>query len=157
LAAFAHLTAKVLRTIVPALPWRSWMTLHVAFGLVAGIGAGLAITEPSDPEPIDWSESGLLLVVAAFVVAIGVFIGAVFGGLQAWVLRGAAQGTGLWILASAASMVILLAIVAASLPLLPPEQTFSREFAQQVAFVIGGIVAAVVMLPALKRLQPRAN
>lgn len=155
MAIFASLTGNVIARIIPALPLRRWMTVHLVVGFAAGIATGLVLMKPAESEPMDWRDAEMLIAGAAFVAIAGSLAGAAFGSIQAYVLRPVARGTGLWILAHVAAMVILLGLVVASFALLPPEQTFANELVQQVVLLIAGIIGAVVMLPALLRLQPR--
>lgn len=155
MAIFASLTGSVIKRIIPALPWRRWMTAHVFVGLATGIATGLLLTKPAEPEPMDWRDLEMLIVGAAFVVIAGSLAGAVFGSIQAYVLRHVASGTGLWVFANVAAMITLLGIVVASFALLSPEQTLANELVQQALLLIAGVIGAVVMLPALLRLQPR--
>jgi hypothetical protein len=155
MAIFASLTGSVIKRIIPALPWRRWMTVHLLVGLVTGVATGLVLMKPAETEPMDWRDAEMLILGAAFVVIAGSLAGAAFGSIQAYVLRPVASGTGLWVFANVAAMVILLGIVVASFALLTPQQTLANELAQQAVLAIAGVIGAVAMLPALLRLQPR--
>ena len=85
----------------------------------------------------------------------GAALGAVVGGLQALILRRVAHGSGAWMAFSALATSVTLAIVVGAFPFSPLESTLAAETAMQGVTVLAGIVNAVVMLPALRRLRPR--
>jgi hypothetical protein len=165
LAVFAWFTGAVLRQIAPALPWRQWLALHLAIGIVLGFGLALTYTAPTG-EPEEWSDTGFLdwmllilfldrMLLVFLFVAVCALVGAALGSLQALVLRGAAEGMRSWIVLSAlATAVMGLAMIPTPL-FSPSDGTFAREAAEQGVAFVGIMMAAFVMLPALQRLRPR--
>jgi hypothetical protein len=157
LALYARLTGAVLRRIGPALPGRGWLVIHLVIGLVAGAGLGALLAQPGDSEPIDWNETGAvaILFVFALIVVAGTVLGAIVGGHQALILRRVAHDTGAWIAFSALANGIGLLTVAAMYSFLPTRQTLATEVVVESVITFAGIVSAIVMLPALRRLCPR--
>ena len=155
LALYAQLTGAVLRRIVPAFPWRSWLALHLVIGLVVGAGQGVLLAEPADSEPTDLNDTGFLLFMSAVVPIGGALLGAVIGGLQALILRRVAHGAGAWIAFSALATSVTLVIVVGAFPVSPLGSTFAAEAVMQGVTVLAGVVNAIMMLPALRRLRPR--
>jgi hypothetical protein len=156
LALYAQLTGAVLRQIVPAFPWRGWIAIHLIIGLVSGAAMGLvAARSGGDSEPIDWNDAGVLVFLFAVIPVGGAALGALFGGLQALILRRVAHGAGAWTAFSALATGVLLLIVAAALPLLPSGPSFAAEAAIQGVVVFASVPSAIMMLPALRRLRPR--
>jgi hypothetical protein len=155
LALYAQLTGAVLRRIVPAFPWRSWLAVHLVIGLVVGAGAGALLAQPGDSEPMDWNDTAFLLFLFAVVPVGGAALRALLGGLQALILRRVATGTGAWIAFSALAAGMMLLIVVAALPFLPSGPSFAAEAAIQGVVVLACVPSAIVTLPALRRLRPR--
>jgi hypothetical protein len=156
LALYARLTGAVLRQIVPAFPRRSWLALHLVIGLVIGAGQGVLLAEPGgDSEPIDWNDTALLLFMFVLVPLGGAALGAVVGGLQALILRRVAHGLSAWIAFSALATSVTLAIVVGAFPFSSLGSTFATETAMQGVTVLAGVVNAIMMLPALRRLRAR--
>jgi hypothetical protein len=155
LALYAQLTGAVLRQIVPAFPWRGWLAVHLVIGLVAGAGTGALLAQPGDSEPIDWNDTGFLWFTFALVPIGGAVLGAAFGALQALILRRVAYGAGAWIAFSSLAASVTVAIVVGALPFSPLGPIFASEAFSQSVDVLGGVIGAVVMLPALRRLRPR--
>ena len=154
-AVYAWFTGAVLRQIAPALALRRWMALHLAIGVVVGLGLGLIYTAPTD-EPDGWSDVGVLegmLLVLLFVAC--ALVGAALGSLQALVLRRAAEGMRSWITISALATVAMGLVMIPALLSYPTDGTFVREAASQGVTFVGSMLAAFVMLPALRRLRPR--
>jgi len=157
LALYAQLTGAVLRRIVPAFPWRSWIAMHLVIGLVVGAGVGALLAQPGDSEPIDWNDTGFVLFTFALVPVAGAVLGAVFGALQALILRRVADGVGPWIAFSSLAASVTAAIVVGALPFSPLGPTFASEAFSQSVDVLGAVIGAVVMLPALRHLRPRTT
>ena len=156
LAVYAHLTGAVVREIVPAFPWRSWLAIHLVIGLVAGAATGLAGARPGgDSEPIDWNDTTFLLLALVLVPIGGAMLGAVIGGLQALILRRVAHGAGTWIAFSALATSVTLLIVVGAFPFSPLESTIAAEAVTEGVIVFAGVANAIMMLPALRRLRPR--
>jgi hypothetical protein len=155
LAVYAQLTGAVLRQIVPAFPWRSWLAIHLVTGSVAGAATGVAAAGPGgDSEPIDWNDTGFLVFMFAVVPIGGAVLGSVIGGLQALILRRVARGAGAWIAFSALATSVTLSIVVGAFPFSPLGSTFAAEAVMQGVTVLAGVVNAIMMLPALRRLRP---
>jgi hypothetical protein len=155
LALYAQLAGAVLRRIVPALPWRGWLAVHLVIGLVAGAGTGALLVEPGDSEPIDWNDTTFLQFALVLAPIGGAVLGAVIGGLQALILRRVAHGAGTWIAFSALATSVTLLIVVGAFPFSPLGPTFAAEAVMQGVTVLAGVVNAIMMLPALRRLRPR--
>ena len=164
-AVYAWFTGAVLRQIAPALPWRQWLALHLAIGVVLGFGLALTYTAPTG-EPDFWSDTGFLdrmllvlfldrMLLVFLFVAVCALVGAVLGSLQALVLRRAAEGMRSWIAISALSIAVGGLVMISTLLFSPSDGTFAREAADQGVLFVATVVAAFVMLPALHRLRPR--
>ena len=154
---YAQLAGAVLRRIVPALPWRRWLALHLVIGLAAGAATGALLAEPGNSEPIDWNDTGILLFLFAVVPIGGAVLGAVIGGLQALILRRVAHGAGTWIAFSALATGVMLTIVVGAFPFSPLGSTFAAEAVVQGVTVLAGVVSAIVMVPALRHLRARTT
>jgi len=157
-AAYALLIGSVLRLIVPALPRRLWLALHVMMGTVSGVGIGFSFSEDGDSDPIDWSDiptEAVIFVGLLFTLA-GALMGAIFGGVQAIGLRRVALGLSFWIGMAAVSGSVLLALLLAAFRFLPASILGSDVAVHSVGF-LGGLASAFVMLPALRRLRPRSG
>lgn len=152
---YAKLTGDVLRVVVPAFPRRSWLAIHLVMGLVVGAGASAAGVSPSDSEPIDWTDTAVIVLMFVLVAVGGAVLGAIVGGLQALILRRAAYGARAWIAYSALATGLMLLISIGVLSFLPLEQTFVAEAARQASTIVAGVIWALIMLPALRRLRPR--
>ncbi len=152
----AWLIGRVLQRILPALPWRPWIMLHVVIGLVLGVGFGMLSL--SESEPADRSELELFVILVGLVVAavLGALLGAVSGSLQALVLRRAADGLRRWIAFSSLSVALVFVAIGGVALALPLDGIISPETAIRVAVIIAGIASTFVMLPAVRRLRPRA-
>jgi hypothetical protein len=154
-ALYAWLTGSVLSSTIPALSQRAWVTFHLAVGLVFGFFGGHAFLQPSDNEPFDIGTELLILIFFVVLVA-GGLLGAVFGGLQALILRHAAQGLPVWIGSTALAMMVLLLIAMSAYPLWLFESSLRSELVAVGIWLVGGTAAAIVMVPAVRRLRPRA-
>ena len=151
-AVFAWLSGGVLSRKLPVFPMQTWILLHVAAGFALGVLISPAATIPEelDPEPLE-IELIALVTVAAMVV--GAVLGALFGSLQALVLRTAARGLGTWIGFSALAGTALAIVVLATY--LGPDAGLMKEVVGQAAAFMMQVVAAMILLPAVRRLQPR--
>jgi len=110
-ALFARLTGAVLATMIPALPHRHWLALHLTLGILGGLVSGLTTLQPEgQSEPFDWDDTALLIFMFVMFAAGGALAGAVFAGLQALVLRPVAAGLRLWIVSSAAALGIVMTL-----------------------------------------------
>lgn len=154
MALYARMTGTVLRRIVPDLPQRAWLAVHLAVGVVGGAALGVLMLEPDSDDPIDWADGDFLTLLAVLAFC-GVLLGAVFGGVQAAVLRRAAHGALFWIGLSAVAMGAVAFAAIAVLPFQAPRPTLASEVLNAILFSLVGILMAVTMLPALRGLRPR--
>lgn len=153
--AYANLTGRVLQRVLPRFPWRDWLAVHLAIGLVAGPCVALLMAE-GEGEPMDWSDTGLVVLLFTAGPALAALLGVAIGGLQAVVLKRVARGMLRWIGFSALSVGVMLTAVLPVELAMPQQRTFGTEIITESALVVAGVLAAIVMLPALKRLQPLA-
>jgi hypothetical protein len=161
MAVYAMLTGTVLAEKLPAFSRRVWVEVHLAFALALGFIMAKAHFVPSAPgngsaliTPSGQFDLVTFLVIALIIVPL---LGAVLGGLQALVLRGAARGTLVWIAGFAMSF-SAIAIVR-ELILAFNLVRFNSELATSIAanslpfaFVM---LMAILMLPAFNRLAPK--
>jgi hypothetical protein len=154
---FARLTGAVLAAVIPALPRRDWMALHLALGIVSGLAFGLITLQPeAESEPFDWNDTPLVIFMFGMFAGGGALIGAAFAGFQALVLRRAAKGLWLWIVSSAAALcVIMTLILIASLTVIRSKSGFVSELIVAGTVMAAGVAGALVMIPAVQRLRPR--
>ena len=154
---YGWLIGRVLRLIVPALPWRQWVAAHAAIGLLSAFSFDTPwrgfITEA-----VAWYQEGpavrALVVVPGLVVIHGI-LGAAVAVVQALVLRSSADGMRIWITVSflAASCMFLFVV---PVWLLLPSGTIASDAVFHSAVFAGSMAEAFVMLPAVRRLRPRA-
>jgi hypothetical protein len=152
LAVLARLTGGVLGRKLPLFPMRRWIELHVYLGFVLGLIVSLSTTIPeeTDPEPLT-VEVAVFMTIAGAVI--GAILGAALGSLQALVLRKAAHGVKTWIIRSAVGGATLgLAILPVAFG---PPTWFASEVAAEVAGFIMSVAIGIILLPAVRRLQPR--
>jgi hypothetical protein len=154
-ATYAYLAGSVLRRILPALPWRSWMAMHILLGTVVGPLLGLVMSQPSDGEPVDYSDGAMAAGVLTLVAIGAAFLGAAYGGLQSLILRGAAEGMRFWIWFSALSNSILLTATIAVQISSSQRGALTSEIIGEFGLILSGVAAAFVMLSALGHLKPR--
>lgn len=156
MALFAWLTGAVLAVPVPGFPQSKWMALHVTCGILVGFFIALSNFQPEvDGEPLDWSDIPVLaFLLCAFAVG-GAVLGAAWGGLQTLVMRQAAVGMRLWILSSAAAVCIIAILIILVLTVAPADQGWEADLIAAAMIVACGTLAAVIMLPAVRRLRPR--
>jgi hypothetical protein len=152
LAVLARLTGAVLARKLPLFPLRRWIELHVYLGFVLGLAVSFAATIPeeADPEPLTLD---VVVLAAGAAAMIGAILGAIVGSLQALVLHKAAHGVKTWIRYSALAGTMLgPAILAVGLG---PQTWFASEVAAEVGGFIMSVAIGVILLPAVRRLQPR--
>jgi hypothetical protein len=77
----------------------------------------------------------------------------VVGSLQALILRPAAVGLGRWIACCALAGLLFVLIVPAVI--YGPQSGFAQELMMQLVTLVVTILAAIILLPAVERLQPR--
>jgi hypothetical protein len=149
-AAWGVLTGAVLQRIIPLLPARTWIALHGALDcavfLISELGRLVSQDGAADPLP----TQDMIL----FGLTLGATVGAAIGGIEALVLRKAAHGVGAWIGWSVIGYAIYVVVVFGIEGPRSPEPGFAAELGSQAVGFVGAVIMAVVMLPALKRLQP---
>jgi hypothetical protein len=153
LLAMGYLSGVVLRSRLPAFPMRTWLALYVVFGAIFGsISAFAWLTPeiPTDPDPV---EAAIVLGLMLGAAIVGVVISTAVGSLQALILRPAAIGLGRWIACCALAGLLFMLIVPAVL--YGPQSGFAQELVVELVTLVVTILAAVVLLPAVERLQPR--
>jgi hypothetical protein len=157
LAFYARLTGAVLVWMLPALPQRLWLALHLTMGAAIGLCLGLAALIPTsgDKGPLELRDTAEFVFLFSVFAAGGGLLGAGLGGSQAMVLRRAAHPTGLWVATSSLGGAILGVALVVYLLLVDLEQPLMRDLALVGTFVAVGIVSAIIMLPAVLRLRPR--
>lgn len=148
-----YLSGVVLRTKLPAFPMRNWLALYVVFGAIFGLISAYAWLTPDTPEDIGPIDVDIVLGLAFGAAIAGVAISAAVGSLQALVLRSAAEGVGRWIGCCAIAGLLFALIVPAVL--YGPQSGFAQELTVEVVTLVVTILAAVILLPAVNRLQPR--
>lgn len=154
LAVFARLTGGALRIRLPRFPMRGWIVLHAILGFVFGVGTSIGATMPEHATsdlPSETAFVPLMLVVVAALI--GAVFGALFGALQALVLRRAARSVWGWIGYSALGgawfgPAILISVYGSRAGL-------ATDVAWELTRFIVALAAAVTLLPAVRRLQPR--
>ena len=150
-----YLSGVVLRTKLPAFPMRTWLAFYGVLGAVFGsvsAFAWLTPEMPTDPEPV---ETAVVLGLMLGAAIAGIVISAAVGSLQALILRRAAEGLGRWIACCAVAGVLFVLIVPAVL--YGPQSGFAQELVLQLVTLVVTILAAVILLPAVLRLAPRAR
>jgi hypothetical protein len=157
---YAALTGSALREKVPALSQSAWIAVHAAVG--AAFGAILVSSYvnrmPANTESIVAPAGQVDVPFAAFLVLlVGPAIGALFGGLQALVLRLAARGVFAWIAWSAgagAAVTVFAAVISYFNPI-RWQSDLAYHVVSNGAIFVGLVLIALVMLPALNRLTPK--
>ena len=149
---YARMRGAVLRRIVPDLPQGAWLVAHLAVGVVAGAALGLLMLEPDSDERIRWATEEFLVILTLLSFC-GVLLGAAFGGVQALVLRRVASGTFFWVGMSAVAMGVVAIVAIVLLPFEPAPPTLVSETVTALVSSFIAIIVAVIMLPALRRLQ----
>ncbi|MGH6771017.1 MAG: hypothetical protein ACRECO_18570 [Xanthobacteraceae bacterium] len=161
LGAYAVLTGAVLGEALPALSRRGWIALHVLIGATVGsvlaaahlFGGDASVRAPA-PLPTDRT---MLIGGALAIGIIAPFLGALMGSLQALVLRPAARGLGVWIACSTvASSTFFAALLGAAFLAAGQSSMPVQLLAMEAGLVAGLMVAALMLLLAVKRLAPRA-
>ena len=158
--AYAALTGAVLSAKLPAFSRRAWIALHGAIGAVIGAGVVAAYLDrtPLSTESVVAPAGQIDVPFAAFLVLlIGPAVGALFGGLQALVLRPAASGVLAWIarFATAGAAVTVFAAVISFFNPIRWESELAYQVVSNGRTFVGLLLIAIVMLPALNRLTPK--
>jgi hypothetical protein len=152
LAVYARLTGGVLARKIPSFPMHGWIALHAVIGCLFGMAVAPAATVPDeyDPESLDFVTAAFATLISS---VIGAVVGASFGGLQAIILRKVARGLMDWIGFSAlAGTTLGLVILITSQG---PQSGLGFDVMGEIAAFIITIVIGLIMLPAVRRLQPR--
>ncbi len=158
--ASAWLRGSVLRGVLPRFEMAPWMIVvglyMLAFALLSGFSTRLPT---ADATPAAASMTMSALMNGAMIATImGAIVGLLVGGLEALVIRRAAEGAGLWVLMTMVAWAALLALlVSASLLLVTLGATSGM------AAIAGGIalkfasalLLALLTLPAVLHITPR--
>jgi hypothetical protein len=152
-AAGGVLTGAVLQRIIRRLPARTWIALHAGMSVVVGVAVELMDSSRSDraSEALALDPS----ILPSSLVS-GAIIGAVVGGLEALVLRQAATGMGAWVRWSAAAFAAAWLLLVTGATLLQPGGGLTSELVNQALSFAAAVIVALLTLPALRLLQPRA-
>jgi hypothetical protein len=147
------LAGVVLRQKLPGFPMRAWVALYLVLGSAVGILSALSWTtyDPPPDAQVPSTDDAVSLVVGGLVA--GAIIGALAGAIQTLVLRTVALGMGRWIAFSTIAGTQFAAVVPLLLNL--PASPLAGELTLELAALAVTIVGATIMLPAVKRLQPR--
>jgi hypothetical protein len=151
-AIYAVLTGWVLARQLGTFPMRAWLLLHGFIGLAAGILASLGEVGAMEVQAELDTETMLGTVLTTMVL--GVLAGAAIGSVQALLLRRAARSVRLWIGYSALGGAVLglSLLIGFALPLRGIGGVFGNEIAGALATLLMGLI----LLPAVRRLEPRA-
>jgi lambda repressor-like predicted transcriptional regulator len=152
---YAYLTTAVFRRLVPAFPASAWLSLHFILGIVIGIFFGSVASRTGENETINFNDNGFLVALTLVVLLGGGLVGTAIGSLQALVLRqAAAQGLKSWIAASAAAGVVQFMILVVAYGANDQASLWVKALHNEGVNIVAGLLAAVMMVPALKRLRP---
>jgi hypothetical protein len=160
-AAWGVLTGAVLQRIIPMLPAWNWVALHAALSISVGVGGELsgaltpAVTSEV-PASQDLPQDLSIQARVASGLVFGALVGAFVGALEAMVLRQAARGAAAWILWSAASFAAVMALFFGSEGLRQSDGGWGGELLFQMFSLGGATIIALMLLPALSVLRPRA-
>jgi hypothetical protein len=152
LLVLGYLCGVVLRTKLPAFPMHAWLALYAVMGVIFGLVSAFAWLTPGTDD-LDAGDTDALIVLAFGAAIAGAAISAVFGSLQALIVRPVAQGLGLWIGCCALAGVLFVLIVPAVF--YGPQSGFASELMMEFVTLVVTILAAVILLPAVKGLTPR--
>jgi hypothetical protein len=148
---YGYLTAHVLRQVVAGFPASAWLTVHFVLGVVVGLFFGVAWSKVEGNESIKFDDTGLLIALVFVVLLGGGLIGGAIGSLQALVMRqGHVRGLKPWIAASAVAGIVQLSILIIATPSSEPTSSWGNMLHSEAVGVLAGLIAAVVMIPALK-------
>jgi len=147
LAIFGLLTGRVLDRKLPAFPMRSWIAAHAILGCVYGLILFVASAPPDDPPTA--SDSAWYVAGGA---ALGLMVGLLIGGIQAFVLRRAARGSVLWVGYSA--LAGLSSVITFPVEFYGPQAGTAHDLIANGADFVQSVVAGCMLLPALLRLRP---
>jgi hypothetical protein len=157
LTVYAALTGAILSEKLPAFSRRAWIAMHGAVGAAFGaiVVASYLKRAPLSTESLVASAGQVDVPFAALLVLlIGPALGALFGGLQALVLRRAARGVLAWIAWSAAAggaVTVFAAAISFFNPIRWPS-ALAYHVVSEGAIFVALLLIALVMLPAFNRL-----
>jgi hypothetical protein len=149
-ATWGLLTGAVLQRKIPRLPARAWIVLHAALAAGLFVGTELLGLAPIDgaAEPIPAQDT------IALGLVLGATAGAVTGAIEALLLGQAARGLGAWVAWSALAYAVFVLMVVAVEGPRAEAQAFAEELVNQGTEFVASVLMSLVMLPALRRLQP---
>lgn len=153
LLVLGYLAGVVLRTKLPAFPMTGWLTLYAVSGVLVGAVSAFAWLTPETTQDIGPVDADIVVSLAVGAAVAGAAGGAMFGSLQALILRSVAQGLGLWIACSSLAGALFVLIVPAVV--YGPQSGFGSEVAIQGVTLAVTVLAAVILLPAVHRIAPR--
>jgi hypothetical protein len=157
-AADAVLAGAVLQRVVPFLPVRAWIALHVVVMVVIALGIEMILNllpEDAETPSLDELPKDMVSLLAGGAL-VGTAMGTVIGTLQSLVLRRAAEGTAMWIGCSIAALAVAMSVATVAMSALGEAGGgFLHEVAGQLCIFLGVVIGAPIMLPALRRLKSR--
>jgi hypothetical protein len=149
-AAWSYFVATVLRARLPAMRLRTWIIAHAIAGLLLG---GFSEWLGESDAPLAVEDAAEWIVMALMLAAGGAALVAGVGLFHAALLRSVASGLGLWIGCSA--LAGIGAVLFLPLWAFGPQTGLRHSLTIEAAALAFGILWALVMLPALRRLRPR--
>jgi hypothetical protein len=160
IAASAWLRGSVLRRVLPRFEMAPWMIVVALYMLAFALLSGFSTRLPAvDTTPQAASMTTSALMNGAMIATImGALVGLLVGGLEALVIRRAAEGAGLWVLMTMVAWGAMLAMLTSSSMLLVAlgATTGMAALAGGVALKFGSaMLMAVLTLPAVLHITPR--
>lgn len=160
IVASAWLRGSVLRRVLPRFEMVPWMIVvagyMLAFALVSGFSTRLPTT---DVAPAAVSLSATALLNGGMIATImGAIVGLLVGGLEALVIRRAAEGAGVWVLMTMVAWAAMIAMLMMSSVLLLTlgATTGMAALAGGVAMKFASaLLMALLTLPAVLQITPR--
>jgi hypothetical protein len=148
------LTGAVLQRVVRGLPVRTWIALHAAMSAFAGVAVELMDTSRGDR-----ASDALALDpgVLPSSIVFGAIMGTIAGGLEALVMRPVANGLGAWVKWSAIAYAAAWVLLVTGSALLQPDGTLTGEILNEALSFAAAVIIALLTLPGLAALQPRAS
>lgn len=156
--ASAWLRGRVLRKVLPRFSMTPWLIVVGGYMLALALLSGFSTVVPAEgmrPQP-GVSTDMLMKGVMVSTIA-GALFGLLVGSLEAIVIRRAAEGTGVWILASMiAWSAALTALVSSSLLLVQVDPASPSMLVAGFAMkIVSALIVALLTLPALLAITPR--
>jgi hypothetical protein len=152
-AAWGLYTGAVLQRITPMLPAHGWIALHAALAALALMLSELMLLAPVSEAAAETKPTEIADIVT-FALALGGTVGALTGAVEALLLQKAARGLATWIIWSAVSFAVYVAIVTGIEGPRAASSGLATELGSQAIGFIASVISSVVMLPALRRLEP---